>query len=169
MYVFMVAMCQWRLQPRQTDVVAWSGDAADRQHHSQTWVSHTRWEIHAEWATLQQAFVHVCAHAALPPLLLALLRARCSPVQTTLITFAIDGDGMVNYAWAVCFAVAAEEMRQRAWIRSSAADLGGHWEEEGIHHSDTWILWGEVCARVCVCVCVSAWTVILTLLSFQSK
>lgn len=44
---------------------------------------------------------------------------------------------MVSYARAVSLAVAAEEMRQPGWIGPSAADLGGHREEEGIHHSDT--------------------------------
>lgn len=48
-----------------------------------------------------------------------------------------EGKGVVSYARAASLAVAAEEMRQPGWIRPSAADLGGHREEEGIHHSDT--------------------------------
>lgn len=112
--------------------------------------------LDARWGTGSGTAADVCAHSALccSPL------ARPGPARLGLrgpglITFAIKAvaTGTVKYAWAVSFAVAAGEMRRPGWNRPSAADLGGHWEEGDIHHSDTRILWGEegwVCVRVCV-------------------
>lgn len=59
--------------------------------------------------------------------------------QACLITFAIKAaaGGTVNYARAFTSLWLPEEMRQRGSVCPTAADLGGHWLERDIHHSDT--------------------------------